>query len=175
MRLFIAIDVPKEIKKKIEKISEEFIDLGKINFVKLENQHLTLKFLGGVDESKVEFIKQRLGQIKFKKFNAKIDGLGVFPNENFIRVLWVGIKAGEIYELQQKIDAYLKEMFTKDDRFHAHLTIGRVKFIEDKDKFRGKLKLEIKDEFYVENFKLIKSVLTPDGPVYEVLGEFHSD
>lgn len=174
MRSFIAIDIPIEIRKKIEKISLEFKDLGKINFVKLENQHLTLKFLGEVSEDKVEFIKEKLGQIKFNKFKSRIEGLGVFPNENFIKVLWVGIKSGEIYKLQRKIDTTLKEMFPRDDRFHPHLTIGRVKFIRDNDKFKQKLKLEIEDEFEVSCFKLIRSDLVSGGPIYEVLKEFKS-
>ncbi len=68
----------------------------------------------------------------------------------------------------------MKELFPKDKRFHSHATLARVKFIENKEKFKEnikKIRLE-KKEFGVDCFKLIKSVLTGEGPVYEVVKEF---
>ena len=80
----------------------------------------------------------------------------------------------EIYELQQKIDSRLADLFPKDDRFKPHITLARVKFIKDKVKFIRELKqIKIeKKEFSVSNFKLMKSTLTPEGPVYEDLAVF---
>ena len=65
-------------------------------------------------------------------------------------------------------------MFPRDTRFHPHLTLARIKFVKDKQDFMDKLnKIPVKElEFSVKSFKLIKSTLTPEGPVYEDVAEF---
>ena len=83
-------------------------------------------------------------------------------------------KKKEIIELQQKIDKVLLADFPKDKKFHPHITLARVKFIENKKEFINKLKgmaIE-KKKNKVKNFKLIKSTLTSNGPIYEELAEF---
>lgn len=85
----------------------------------------------------------------------------------------MGLKGGKINELQQQIDSELAEMFGKDLRFHAHITLGRVKFVENKEKIKELLKTKIPSlKFEVKEFKLIKSELTPNGPEYEDLEVF---
>lgn len=173
MRAFIAVEIPEEHREKIKEIQKEFSHLGNITTVK--EYHCTLKFLGEITEKQVEQVKEQLKKIKMKKFEASLDGLGVFPNENYIKVVWVGMK-GRISELQQKIDSELAEMFPKDTRFKAHLTLGRVKSIKDKTAMREKLKMKFDEmKFEVEEFKLIKSTLAPEGPIYETIEEYHLD
>ena len=112
---------------------------------------------------------------KSDPFTAGLSNIGVFPDENYIRVVWLGLEPKrKIIELQQKIDNALAGIFPMDKRFHPHITLGRVKFVKDKKKFVEILK-EIKVEkksFEISDFKLIKSTLTPEGAVYEVLNEF---
>lgn len=165
-------------------IATEFNDLRDF-FVDLQNQlkgnakvtftktfHLTYKFLGEVPDSNVDKIKSAL-QVKFTPFKVSLDHLGVFPSENYIKVVWVGFDDNnKINELQKSIDNSLD--FPKDKRFHPHITLGRVKFVEDKKAFienMKKIHVE-KKEFEIKNFKLIKSTLTPEGPVYEALAVF---
>ncbi|MEM4244745.1 MAG: RNA 2',3'-cyclic phosphodiesterase [Candidatus Nanoarchaeia archaeon] len=167
MRAFIAVEIPEEHKEKIKQIQKQFSNLGNINIVK--EYHCTLKFLGDITEKQAEQIKEKLKKIKMKKFEATLEGLGAFPNEGYIRVIWIGIK-GRINELQQKIDSELADMFPKDTRFKAHLTLGRVKSIRDKNAMKEKLKLKFNGMcFEVKEFKLIKSTLTPKGPIYETI------
>ena len=167
MRVFISIDVPEKVKEEIKKIQSQLPEfMGKKT--ELENLHLTLKFLGEVSEEKVEEIKEKLKEIKFKKFETEIDEIGVF-SEKFIRIIWIHLS--DCGKLQAEIDNKLKEMFPKEKRFMSHLTIARVKKIDDKNKFLKELK-EVKInsvKFLVEDFRLKKSTLRPEGPVYEDL------
>lgn len=170
MRVFISIDIPDKVKNEIRKIQDalpEFIG-KKIEF---ENLHLTLKFLGEVDENKIGEIRERLRQIKFNKFGAEINKLGVF-SEKFIRIIWLCLNNCE--ELQKEIDKKLKYLFNKEKRFMGHLTIARVKKINDKKEFLKKLKeIKIKPiKFTINNFKFKNSFLKPEGPVYETVEEY---
>ena len=176
MRLFVAIEIPEEIKDYLCGIREEIADSrNKIRLVNKDNMHLTLKFLGEVQPNKLDDIKANLKKITFKPFSVVLDNIGVFPNEGYIRVVWVGLKPEEhVLELQKNIDENLKKLFKKEKDFKPHLTIARVKYIEDKKQFVDKLK-QIKvdnKKIEVNNFKLVKSTLTPKGPVYEELGVF---
>jgi len=167
MRTFIAVEIPEEHKEKIKIIQKQFSNLGNINFTK--DYHCTLKFLGEISSQHLEQVKEKLRKVKMKKFEASLEGLGAFPNESHINVIWIGIK-GRLSELQQKIDSELADMFGKDERFKAHLTIGRVKSVKDKAAIKEKLKIKTEEmKFELKDFKLIKSTLTPEGPVYETL------
>lgn len=167
MRAFIAVEIPEEHREKIKEIQKQFSNLGNMNIVK--EYHCTLKFLGEITERQVEEVREKLRKIKMKKFEATLEGLGAFPNESYIRVIWIGIK-GRLNELQSKIDAQLAEMFPKDIRFKAHLTLVRVKSIKDKQAIKEKLHMKIEPMgFEVKEFKLIKSTLTPEGPIYKTV------
>ena len=172
MRLFIALDFDdpeyfSNIQKQIPP------DTAKLTLPK--TFHLTLKFLGEVPDDKVDELKDRLRQVKFEAISASTDKIGVFPTESYTRVVWVGLKDGDkIIEIQQRVEKALEGMFPKDNRFHPHITLARVKFVKDKVNFIKKLR-EIKvepKEFSINGFKLVKSTLTPEGPVYEDLEVF---
>ena len=169
MRAFIAIETPKELKDFFLDLQKKIDKEAKITFTK--DFHLTLKFLGEIDEGKLKEVKEELKEIKFKPFKLKTSKLGVFPTESYIRVIWIGLESDKIIELQQAVDEKLRGLFPQDKRFHPHITLGRVKFVKDKDKFVENYKsIEFeKKEFEVKNFKLKKSTLTPEGPVYEDL------
>ena len=92
-----------------------------------------------------------------------------------MKVVWVGVEPeNSIVALQQKIEKSLAGLFEQDTRFTSHLTLARVKFVKDKKMFIENLKklAAEKKEFLVSSFKLIKSTLTPKGPVYETIAEF---
>ena len=165
MRLFIAINIP-------EKVSDHLFELqkrlsgGKLTLTK--SFHLTLKFLGEVTPAQTEEIKKRLQKIQFKQFTASLDGTGIFPSEQMIRVVWIGIEPSEIIcELQKQIDEALPLKKEKD--FKAHITLARVKTVENKKQFSEQVKnLKVeKIPFEVKEFKLIQSQLRGrEGPLY---------
>ena len=175
MRLFIAIEIPEEVKDYIGKIQEKISDKDTIRLVNKGQIHLTLKFLGEVQPDKTEKVKEELKKIKFKPFSVYLDSAGVFPSESYIRVVWIGLKPeNDILELQSNIDERLKELFKKEKDFKAHVTLARVKLIEDKKRFIEQLK-KIKVEhkkFDIGSFKLVKSTLSPKGAVYEEMVVF---
>jgi len=172
MRTFISIDIPEKVKKEIKKIQDELPEFyGKKT--ELENLHLTLKFLGEINEDKLEKVKKRLREIKFNFFETEIDSIGVF-SEKFIRIVWLHLN--NCKRLQKEVDDKLKDLFEVERRFMSHLTIARVKKIKDKKKFLEELKkLEIpKIKFNVDEFYLMKSELSKDGPKYEVIERYKS-
>jgi len=174
MRLFIAIDF-EELKEYFTELQNNLLKEN-VKLTLTKTYHSTLKFLGEVQETNIEKIKEQLKKIKLEEFEVNLDDIGVFPNENYIRVVWVGINPKEkIIELQKNIEDSLKEFdFKKDFRFHPHITLARVKFVKDKPNFIASLKkIKIdRKKYMVKIFKLIKSTLTPEGPVYEDLEIF---
>ncbi|NQU98114.1 RNA 2',3'-cyclic phosphodiesterase [Candidatus Woesearchaeota archaeon] len=174
MRLFIAIDICKELKQEIANIQEKIKDLGRIKTVLEKNLHLTLKFLGEVDAP--EKIIELLEKIDFKEFSITSSNIGFFPSDNFINVVWIGFKeANGLIELQKKICETLSKDFKKEKDYIPHLTIARIKYLSPEEKAEI-LKLKQQDmkeiTFKTPSFKLMKSTLTDKGPVYEVLKEF---
>ena len=167
MRLFIAIELPKEVVAELARLQKE-IDMFGLRMVK--EFHLTLKFLGDVPDSKIEKVKETLRAIKFKSFKAELSETGVFPNPSYVRVVWAGVKADPISTLQKEIELEFEKMgWGRDKDFKPHLTLARVNFVKDKAALSEKLKsLKAKRiQFDVSEFRLIKSTLTPTGPAYE--------
>ncbi|MCX6749499.1 MAG: RNA 2',3'-cyclic phosphodiesterase [Candidatus Pacearchaeota archaeon] len=172
IRAFISIDLPENIRKEIEKIQKK-LPAFEGKFTELENLHLTLKFLGDVDEKILIEIKRRLREIKIKKFETRVSELGSF-SPNYIKIIWV--KLDNCGHLQRIIDEKLSGIFEKEERFMGHVTIARVKSVKNKNYFLGELKkIKILDglRFQVKSFELRKSELMPEGPVYETLEEYH--
>ncbi|MAG16013.1 RNA 2',3'-cyclic phosphodiesterase [Candidatus Woesearchaeota archaeon] len=171
MRCFISIELPEEVKKELQKLQEDIRSSNiKASFSK--GFHLTLKYLGDLTPEKVEHVKKRLSSCKFKKFEVTLDDFGVFPNEKHIKVIWVGIKPEEdVVKLQKEIDEAMQKDFKKEKQFKAHLTLARIKHVKDKENFLQFLKnIEIKKiNFSVNEFKLMRSTLTAEGPVYDEL------
>lgn len=173
MRSFIAIEIPKELEEEIKKIQEQ-LPREDCKLVISKGFHITLIFLGDIKDDYVEEVKQKLAETPITKFNLTFSNMGVFPNENYIRVVWLGFKDdSHVNALQRFITEKLD--FKEDKRFHAHLTLARVKFVKDKKSFVEQLrKIKIPEmRFKVDKFKLIKSELTPEGPIYTDLAEYN--
>ena len=131
MRAFICIDLPENILDEIIEIQDGLRKTNLINgkFTERQNIHLTLKFLGEVNEDKFNEVKEQLSKLKFSKFSLKLDKLGVF-SEKLIRIVWVSVAGNELFEIQKDIDFCLKNLFPKEERFMGHITIARPKFVK---------------------------------------------
>ena len=174
MRCFIAIPLSQEIKEKIAEIQKHF-EIPGIKLVEKENLHITLKFLGEVEEGKVRQIVEILREIEFEQFEFEILNVNAFPSTNFVRVIWLDVKGREIYELKRLIDSLLEEIgFSKDDGWVPHLTIARVKFLKDREalfKTMEKLRsIKVGNE-KAERFVLFESRLRREGPIYNKIEE----
>lgn len=173
MRLFIAFDVSDEVKSYLSGLQKQLPDSNSILAIEF---HLTLKFLGEVDEEQVPEIISCLKKVKFSKFFAKTGSLGVFPSEKMVRVVWVGLNPEDkILALEKHISEVLPD-FVDNHEFHPHITLSRIKFVKNNSSFIKKLKsIKTKEiEFEVGSFKLVQSVLAPTRAVHEVLEEFKS-
>lgn len=174
MRLFIALELPEEVKEELLKV-QKLLPEAKMRPVGKEQMHLTLKFLGEVTPEKAERVKECLKKVELKPFRTCLSKIGVFPSESYIRVVWVGLEPEqEIVELQKAIDSSLEKDFPKDKQFKAHLTLARVKFVKDKKAFvEGVKKIKATPiSFDVKDFRLKKSTLMLTGPIYEDVAVF---
>ncbi len=137
MRCFIAIPCPDTIKDLLVREQKDMVCLGRIKPVEYENIHLTMKFLGEIEDSNVEKIKQVLDEINIKPFEIMVKGLGAFPNPGNPKVVWAGVRDGsaQIINLQKTMDEKLSALgFQKDNRFHPHYTIARIKKLDERQK-----------------------------------------
>lgn len=178
MRLFLAINLDNGIKGRINDLSKEFSQAINAKFVEMENIHVTLFFLGEVVEEKAPRIVEALEGIEGRSFEMELKGIGAFPSFNFIRVLWVGVEKGreEVIELHSSIENRLKSLgFKSDKSFVPHATFARVKSIKNREKLRLLIEKYREEEFgtqKVESFELMRSKLTPRGPIYSVVHSF---
>ncbi|MBU0532529.1 RNA 2',3'-cyclic phosphodiesterase [Candidatus Micrarchaeota archaeon] len=171
MRLFVAVPLPEKVKKKLAELGKE-IEQDGIKLVEPENIHITLKFIG--ESSEAAHIEKKLREIRFNKFACAAKGAGVFPNENYIRVVWAGLESEELNLLAKKVIGALHG-YGKDDRFSAHVTIARVKQKIDLKSFLEKHKDEDFGSFEISSFDLMQSELGGDGPKYTTLASFQAE
>ncbi len=180
MRCFVAIDINNELCAKIGEIQSRLKKQVKnqdgIKWVKPDLIHLTLKFLGEVEEEKAEMINFAIEQVcaKNKSFELEFSTLGTFGRP--VSVLWLGIEkqTAALDKLVQDIEQAFEELgFAKEQRpFSAHLTLARVK-----DGRLSRQLTEIIDSFGKINAGIVKpdsicfykSQLTSAGPVYTLL------
>ncbi len=182
MRMFVAVPVPDPIKQYARMMRNKLgAARADIKWVEYENYHLTLKFLGEVNKSLLPTIKTNLTRVAENSpaFNLSAGGLGFFPNRIRPRVLWIGIR-GELDKaefLAERVDAYLSPLGFEEEKNHRfHLTLGRVR---SESGIRELLKLledistiEQWKAFHIDHFSLMKSDLTPEGPVYSTINSF---
>jgi RNA 2',3'-cyclic 3'-phosphodiesterase len=180
MRAFIAIDIPEQIKENIIRFIDncrEIIPRSSgtlVKYVEKENLHITLKFLGETDSSRIDAFSMRLQTIKSNPPEILIHKTGGFPNIFFPKVIWAGIEENEILKsLFMKIEEYSINLgFEKENRdFHPHLTLARVKGNPDKELLsflKESINLDF-GSFKADEIRLYESKLTGNGPVYTVI------
>lgn len=187
MRLFVAAEISEEVKKKLAEVQKEFQSISqffnKVKWVKAENFHLTLKFLGEVREGNLNELTNALVEsVKDeKKFELEIQGLGAFPSPAKPRVLWAGIQQGT-KELKKIADQVEKNSVDagfapRDAPFSPHLTLARFPSFPQQLMSDFSKKIETNRSFFfgkttVSKIVLFQSLLSPAGPHYSVLEEF---
>lgn len=183
LRAFIAIELPKPLQDAIEKQTVRLRQtLGDeiVRWVPTQNMHLTLKFLGEIATSHVEFLKQLVAQeaSSHPSFELQIGGLGSFSTSRRPHILWAGLHAPVgLVSLQKSIEASASRLgYEREEReFSPHLTLGRVRQNIDQtevQKIRTALdtiQLGNIGITRVDSIHLIKSDLHPSGPVYTKL------
>lgn len=180
MRLFIAIEIPDAVKHEMAKAQERLRRSGvEAGWTRPEGVHLTLRFLGEVNESLVaDIIAALKGAVGGTGgLHLDIAGAGAFPNPGNPRVAWIGV-SGDVEKLA-KIQAAVEDAvaglgFTREDRkFSPHLTLARIRRIGSRGRWLAALE-EIKNVrapgFDADSISLMKSELKPSGAVYAEVG-----
>lgn len=170
-RLFVAIDLPQSIKEHLKTLC---FGLPGARWVKPEQLHLTLRFIGEVDGGVFHDIKQALFEIDVPQFSMQLDGLGCFPPRGRPRVLWTGIKpCPELIHLQKKIETVLTKqvgLSPEGRKYSPHIAIARTaktpaprvgRYIEEYG-------LYLSEPFTVDEFRLYSSFLGRNGAVHNV-------
>jgi 2'-5' RNA ligase len=180
LRLFVAIEIPGEIREKLAAFLTDMRGVApQAKWIRAENLHITLKFLGETDGAKVQAAKDGLEKIRSEGPVAlEFRGLGFFPNEKRPRVFWVGMEAsGNLMGLAQDIDQGMHKLgFPLEDRpFAPHLTLARF----NPPGLPPKLGLAVKENalrkfgaFSARKFDLVESKLKPSGAEYTTVQSF---
>lgn len=130
MRLFIALDIPGEVRKRLTEYMERVRSYaGDARWARVEGLHVTLKFIGEVKDPKPEEIKNALNAVKAPQFQVSFANVGFFPNPKSPRVFWVGVQSGEeLARLALEIDKTTEKLgIAREDReFNPHLTLARA-------------------------------------------------
>jgi 2'-5' RNA ligase len=130
MRIFIALDIPPEIRTRIAEYAERARALApEARWARVEGLHITLKFVGETDDAALEKMKSALAAIKAAPFEVKLEGVGFFPNPKGARLFWVGVDGGEaLPRLASAVEASLEKlgMAREEKAYHPHLTLARA-------------------------------------------------
>ena len=181
MRCFIGIPVEEwrgELSRLLEKIKR---GTREVKWVKAENLHVTLKFLGEIEEEMVGKIKKTLAESlqDVTAFSLTAGALGAFPSLSSPRIIWLGIGEGKekIEKIFKKIERGLTEFGISPEarKYHPHITLGRVKRRADKGWWKGVLntKLPRFPRMVVREVVLYQSCLHPEGPEYKPIGRYN--
>lgn len=166
-RCFIAVNIPDNKKEKLIPLLKELKE-AEVRTVIPKNVHFTLKFLGEIKPDAIQKIIEKLSKIEFTPFEVKLKGVGAFPNENYVKVVWAGAQSAGMEKLADKINSKLEELFPKEN-FTAHLTLGRINRKLNLNSFFKKYKKAFFGSFVAESFELMHSELKKGGPEYSVL------
>ncbi|MCK5391016.1 MAG: RNA 2',3'-cyclic phosphodiesterase [Deltaproteobacteria bacterium] len=174
MRIFIAALIPDEIRTQLANYIDSLKrNVDGVKWEKSDKLHITLKFLGDVDVSRVDEISNLLGKLVhgYSPFNLSISDFGGFPNFKSPRVLYIGLsRNNELSKFQNELERDLHNLgFNKEDRrFIPHITLARVK---KRIHIRETLPIT-QSIFDITQIGLIKSELGAEGSVYTPLNLF---
>lgn len=173
MRCFVGVDLPDSIKEeiynKLRELQKKYTDF---KWVPRENLHITLKFLGEIEEKLGAELRKNLQLIskEIKPFKLKIHGFGGFPSLRSPRVLWIGVedKEDQLKKIHLRIEEISRKFGIKGENrdFSPHLTVARIKTFID---LRGENFPKIEKEFWVSSFTFFESILKPEGAMYKVI------
>ncbi|OGS21335.1 MAG: 2'-5' RNA ligase [Elusimicrobia bacterium RIFOXYA2_FULL_39_19] len=183
MRIFTAVDISGPVKETILNIQNELKNqLPCVKWVEKDNLHITLKFIGDIEDNGLEGIKTAISGIagNFSSFSIHLTDIGLFPNVKFPKIISAKIEKGNdhLKEISGALNTGLAPLGVEAEKrdFAAHLTVARIK---DPQKNKDMLdlvtqkKLNINCSTKINAIMLIQSKITPTGPIYTLLENFN--
>ena len=179
MRLFTAIDLPSDILYRLERLLSALRPEAAIKWSPLDNLHITIKFIGTWEESRLEELHNALSSLlPLEPFEVEVKNLGWFPNERSPRVLWAGVNGGQpLADLARKTEEGLEALGIKNEgrEFSPHLTLARIKSPVSLRRLRHKveeMQPSALGSFSVSRFALFRSDPGSNSSIYRKLREY---
>ena len=181
LRTFVAVDLGKPLRDRLVSLQENLARNGAdVKWVEVENLHVTLLFLGEVDERELLPVCRAVSVVcgRHDRFVLSVDSVGCFPNPRRPRVVWAGVGMGgpELAALHDSLETPLQELggYRREDRHYTpHITLGRVNSDSSVDALTAALTKKANwhggIEIEVEEVLVMSSQLTSKGPQYTVL------
>lgn len=179
IRTFVAVRLPAEIRRRLMLVEKRLMQSGAdVKWVPEENFHITLKFLGDVEQNRLSAVKDAVGRAVegASAFDLSLAGVGAFGRP--LRVVWVGIASGkdELKSLAKRVEDELAGIgFPAEDRpFSAHITLGRVRSPRGIEKLSAcieSLNDEPVGDVHVDGASVMKSELRREGPAYTPIAD----
>ena len=181
LRTFVAVDLGQKLRDRLVSLQENLARGGAdVKWVEVENLHVTLLFLGEVDERELAPVCRAVSVVcgRHDRFTLSADTVGCFPNARRPRVVWAGIGLGgpELVALHDSLEPPLKELggYRNEDRAYTpHITLGRVKSDGSAEELAAALAKKANwhggIEIDVQEVLVMSSQLTSRGPQYTIL------
>jgi len=179
LRSFLAVELPSQTLSEIGRVQRDLRACrADVRWVAVERIHLTLKFLGNIDEEHIADISSAMAEAADQKkaFKLSLRGLGAFPSIRNPRVIWLGLDGWEenLLPLQNDLESRLEALgFQREEKpYRPHLTLGRVKSLKGRDDLVDLMERDREVDlgsFPVDRITLFRSDLRPSGPVYTPL------
>lgn len=179
IRTFIAIELNPQIRSELSGLQTILKKSdADVKWVEPESIHLTLKFLGHIENEKVKEVQNALSEAakKFNPFTLGLKEIGAFPKLSYPKVIWAGVNEGRVEseQIAKELEDRLEKLgIPKEEReFHPHITLGRVRSPKNKEALKNIIettKFEPSSKINVVHLTLFKSQLTPQGPIYTPL------
>jgi 2'-5' RNA ligase len=183
VRLFVAVEIDPHVAAaaaaltgELRRRAERLAPKGRITWIPEDRLHMTVRFIGSVDEGVAATIREALEPaMPVTPFDLVIAGIGTFPGRGAPRVVWAGIAAGaeSLSRLEQEVSRRLASLGIRSERrpYRPHLTLGRVREAAGLNASRlcDGLADQMLGTTRVEAITLFESRLSPAGPAYVAL------
>lgn len=179
-RLFVSVDLD-GLAEAVREAQEPF-RLDGLDLTDPEQAHVTLKFLGDVEESRVSAVEDALSRAvsaaSVDPFEAHFAGYGVFPSLDYISVVWFGVEAGsdQLTQLHEAVEREITDLGfdSETHEFTPHVTLARMDHAARKKRVQRIVQERDPDvgTLWVEEVRLTESTLTSEGPVYDTVAKF---
>ena len=181
-RLFVSVDLPEELADGVSEIQDEFADASGLSVTDSEQAHVTLKFLGDTPADRLDdlcgALDAAVSEAEVGPFEVTYGGLGVFPNLDYISVVWLGVEEGgeELTRLHEAIEARTTALGFDEEghEFTPHVTLARMEHAGGKELVQELVRERdpTVGTTGVEEIRLTESELTPGGPEYSTVERF---
>ena len=178
MRVFIAVDLPNEVRNALAEVQRDLHPFSNsARWVAPESIHITLKFIGEMPEKRLEDIDSALTGFTWKPFTITVRGVGFFPGKRSPRVFWAGLEAPTMKDMAEELDTRMERLgFDKEKRaFRPHITLARARDNRIDSSLVTAAEPYVEHDFgafIADRLFLFQSILKPSGAVYEKLKEY---